>query len=66
MRKTALTTAATATKAQQLAERLATHEHVISARASGRRLEIIFLPERGGYATMDVRVAEALAERLRV
>ena len=53
-------------KAQELAERLATHEHVIRATAIGRRLTVVFPRERGGYTHMDVTDAAKLAERLGV
>lgn len=53
--------------AQQVAERLATHEHVISAKAvSPTRINVVFPRERGGYSPMSLPEAKRLAERLGV
>jgi hypothetical protein len=52
------------TKAEQLAERIRKDERVISAKALGRRVYVLFPRELGGYSVMTLAAAERLADRI--
>ena len=52
--------------AQQVADRLATHEHVIKAVAIGQQVTVVFPRERGGRFALTLPEAKKLAERLGV
>jgi len=52
------------TKAEELATLLATHEHVVMAKAIGRRVIVEFPRERGGRSSMSLPQAKALVARL--
>jgi hypothetical protein len=54
------------TAAQKLADRLASHEHVLRATAIGRNVTVTFPRERGGRATLTLPAAKRLADRLGV